>query len=439
MAKNIYISANDEHNNATVPRYIEYIVCCFQTMCKLQYFVQNMSYTASIEVLTVISMERYFAIIYPMRSKQMTTLCRLRVIVCILWLVAAAYSVPYLFMYDTKVSPFDPNQAWCIIVKKFEYFQINNTVHFLLCYAVPLILITAIYIHISIVLWKSSKPDSIEKNSKLASNIFKNKKQSKKSMQEKGMKLVTIVSKKEPESKRLYNPLATGSGIATSSDDAMDSPKQKQHVGNLAAEQHNTISDKENSSESFAEDYEDNWPGAPHKKEKVNKVRQKFTFQKKDGHMDVVKPGNVRKDSNVTNGAPCIKPNQHHSTTYAVRVSTKVSRSGKNKNALMARRKVIRLLIAVIVSFAVCVLPYNVRMLWTSWGTVTLSYTERLIAPITFLILYFNSALNPMLYAFLSENFRRSLREVVTCQTNRQHMLQSGRSVTSLKTMNSAL
>lgn len=36
-------------------------------MCKIYYSVQAMSYTASITILTAISVERYFAIIHPMR------------------------------------------------------------------------------------------------------------------------------------------------------------------------------------------------------------------------------------------------------------------------------------------------------------------------------------------------------------------------------------
>ncbi len=43
---------------------------------------------------------RYIAIIYPMRSKQMTTLCLLRVIVIVVWILAAAYGAPYLYIYD---------------------------------------------------------------------------------------------------------------------------------------------------------------------------------------------------------------------------------------------------------------------------------------------------------------------------------------------------
>lgn len=40
---------------------------------------------------------------------------------------------------------------------------------------------------------------------------------------------------------------------------------------------------------------------------------------------------------------------------------------------------------------------------------------EALLTPLTFLVSYFNSGINPFLYAFLSRNFRKGMRELVLC------------------------
>lgn len=37
-----------------------------------------------------------------------------------------------------------------------------------------------------------------------------------------------------------------------------------------------------------------------------------------------------------------------------------------------------------------------------------------IFTPLTFLAAYFNSALNPLMYAFLSRNFRKGMREVLS-------------------------
>jgi hypothetical protein len=38
-----------------------------------------------------------------------------------------------------------------------------------------------------------------------------------------------------------------------------------------------------------------------------------------------------------------------------------------------------------------------------------------LFTPLTFLVTYFNSGVNPLLYAFLSRNFRKGMRELLLC------------------------
>lgn len=44
-----------------------------------------------------------------------------------------------------------------------------------------------------------------------------------------------------------------------------------------------------------------------------------------------------------------------------------------------------------------------------------------LLTPITFLVSYFNSAINPLLYAFLSRNFRKGMREIILCSLKKDN------------------
>lgn len=43
-----------------------------------------------------------------------------------------------------------------------------------------------------------------------------------------------------------------------------------------------------------------------------------------------------------------------------------------------------------------------------------------LFTPLTFLVTYFNSGVNPLLYAFLSRNFRKAMRELLFCSMKKQ-------------------
>lgn len=88
-----------------------------------------------------------------------------------------------------------------------------------------------------------------------------------------------------------------------------------------------------------------------------------------------------------------------------------------SRNVLRARRGVVRMLIVVVLTFAVCNLPFHARKMWQYWssGYEGTSDFSALLTPLTFLISYFNSGINPLLYAFLSKNFRKGMRELLFC------------------------
>ncbi|CAH1117734.1 unnamed protein product [Phaedon cochleariae] len=93
-----------------------------------------------------------------------------------------------------------------------------------------------------------------------------------------------------------------------------------------------------------------------------------------------------------------------------------------SQNVLRARRGVIKMLIVVVCAFAVCNLPFHARKMWQYWSSNYHGDTNfsALLTPLTFLCTYFNSGVNPLLYAFLSKNFRRGMREILLCSLPRK-------------------
>lgn len=95
------------------------------------------------------------------------------------------------------------------------------------------------------------------------------------------------------------------------------------------------------------------------------------------------------------------------------RLGVRSRRIGKalTKTRLDQRLCAVRILIVIVVTFAVLNLPFHVRKLCLNYLP---SYNpdsdiNHLMTPFTFLMMYANCAINPILYAFLNKRFRRSL------------------------------
>ncbi|XP_030767837.1 trissin receptor-like [Sitophilus oryzae] len=129
-------------------------------------------------------------------------------------------------------------------------------------------------------------------------------------------------------------------------------------------------------------------------------------------HYDSMKRKSLYLDKKVQNG----KENYLQTSTS----------SAQNPNitqkVLNARRGVIKMLIIIVCAFALCNLPFHVRKMWQYWSSNYQGHTNfsALLTPLTFLSTYFNSGVNPLLYAFFSKNFRRGMKEILMC-TNKKY------------------
>ena len=94
----------------------------------------------------------------------------------------------------------------------------------------------------------------------------------------------------------------------------------------------------------------------------------------------------------------------------------------RRSKLLKSRQAVIRVLIAIVATFAICNLPFHLRKICQyyvrsyDFGS-DLSY---LVTAFTFLLMYTNCAINPILYAFLSKSFRSSLQDVLRLRVGRR-------------------
>jgi hypothetical protein len=84
-----------------------------------------------------------------------------------------------------------------------------------------------------------------------------------------------------------------------------------------------------------------------------------------------------------------------------------------SQRGLTSRRRVIRLLVAVVCIFAVCTLPYHVKNLLHYWNLDIKGGVIDILSPVSSVLMYLNCGLNPLIYWMFSDHFRRSLKETL--------------------------
>ena len=78
--------------------------------------------------------------------------------------------------------------------------------------------------------------------------------------------------------------------------------------------------------------------------------------------------------------------------------------------------RVTRMIIIVIVIFAVCWLPLQLLMLLKAFGIIDCTSNECVTMNVFAQCLaYCNSCMNPILYAFFSTNYRAAFWEIISC------------------------
>ena len=89
-----------------------------------------------------------------------------------------------------------------------------------------------------------------------------------------------------------------------------------------------------------------------------------------------------------------------------------------SKSHQMERKRVVRMLVVVTALFAICVLPNNIMWLWLDFGNGGEYEHFWDVVAVTNIILFANSAANPIAYTICHDNFREEFRHYVSCDRN---------------------
>ena len=397
-------------------------------MCKVYYFAHYMSLTIPVVLLSVISIERYVAILYPLKTKQLFTFRRLRLTQALIWLFLAAYNSPQLIVHDT----------FTLGDKTFCYMRSDNIntnayvlANLIVWYILPLFVLSFMYSKIAAVLWRSSSTQNfalrlkrprqrfdsdsvISRNNHgtVSNNVDAHNMSGSSgiklqenhgtpvvniSKKSKCLKMVSVQKSAYSSVNRFQNTATVVSRVETEndfmseySDAESNSEVYLNECGVCGAWCQETEEDPQIGSVTVGD-----------QSEPLDTSPKMWTRVRSDSEVRTKESENGERNSlqDVANGG------RHFYFRNKPRVNT--------QKVIQARRKVIRLLLIIIGTFAVLTLPYHIRAcvyLWTDTKNI-----GSLLSPICYLLYYMNSGLNPFLYAFFSDNFRKSLKDSFKC------------------------
>ncbi|XP_067621212.1 uncharacterized protein [Eurosta solidaginis] len=450
-------------------------------LCRMYQFVHSLSYTASIFILVVICMERYFAIVHPITCKQILTAARLRVVIFTVWVASAIYSTPkFIFSKTIKnVHENEHEEEICVLDRKMFDSRLLDMISFGLLYVVPLLVMLVLYTKIGIALWRSShglthhfvaQHNQEHQHQQQQHSQHSPHQQQQEKPQDECLSLHNSIYHHHHHHAHLHahnhctnnhqptqmTQLTTAATATTTHN--INHMHQHNHlqqtltnspvVGGVGL--NNTMSGIGSSSGvvvgicgsgsnlTSGSSLLSGNQSIKYEKRAVSITESQVSLDSERPIVSACRTGsNSNNNNNGTNNAisggsinssnknsfiqhhqhssPHSHPHPHpHNPHQRARVN---HMSHSSNNVLRARRGVVRMLIIFVLTFALCNLPYHARKMWQYWSH---SYRgdsnfNALLTPLTFLVTYSNSAINPLLYAFLSRNFRKGMKELLMC------------------------
>ncbi|CAH2097865.1 unnamed protein product [Euphydryas editha] len=139
-------------------------------LCKILLYFQSVSVTVSVLTLTFISMDRWYAICYPLKFK--STINRAKTAIFIIWVVSLLFNAPELVVLTTvKTVPLRFELEYlvqCTAIWSSNSDLIWHIIKVVFIYTTPLVLMTIAYHQIVRILWSSEKIPGQAETAKLA-------------------------------------------------------------------------------------------------------------------------------------------------------------------------------------------------------------------------------------------------------------------------------
>ena len=122
-----------------------------QALCRLKYFVNDVSIAVSIQSLVLIAVDRFVAVVFPLRPSLISSK-RCRLFILVIWVVAMAVSCPQLLVWKfvENTEGLVCQRKWNDKFRESSSFKNYTLVAIIVFIYVPLVLIAILYFSIAV-------------------------------------------------------------------------------------------------------------------------------------------------------------------------------------------------------------------------------------------------------------------------------------------------
>lgn len=120
-------------------------------MCHLVYYVQNVSVSVSIFTLVAIGLDRYVAIIYPLKPRMTGT--ETVMIILVIWTVSCLFALP-----AALFTSIEEGEGYVYCTENWSHTHLYSLLCMMVQYFVPLAILAVVYFRIGIRIWGRQTP-----------------------------------------------------------------------------------------------------------------------------------------------------------------------------------------------------------------------------------------------------------------------------------------
>ena len=128
--------------------------------CKIVRFSGQVSVPASISIVMVVSIDRFFAVVYPMKARAFRL--KIKMVTLAAWVCSVAYAIPYGISFGIlEHDGIYYCSPWFPPLDNMTSFQIYYLITFVFFYCTPLLILMVLYTLMSRKLWKRRIPGNV--------------------------------------------------------------------------------------------------------------------------------------------------------------------------------------------------------------------------------------------------------------------------------------